>query len=256
MMELGEKDLKDLIKNVPGKTSGSDGKCPKAEILLRVVDGKLSRKEKFSVIDHIYQCPGCLRKFQAIKEFHAAGQALIKDKEKIELTDDEAKKLMAVAGAKTGQPRVDKTSLSGKIAKIVTFNRPSYKYLSLIAASLVLILGLMLIFQESSPLGDITYRGAVIGKTELVSPRGDFRGNQIEFAWKAVEKARRYQVKLYDDELTPVWTSEKIQASSCRFPDEIFKKMKKNTPYFWKILVFFEGGEEGKSALQDFKLID
>lgn len=255
-MDLQEKEVRDILKNIPGQTSDRQMKCPESETLLQAVEGKLSRKEKFAIIDHVFKCPQCLRKFQAIKEFRAAGRSLVKDKEKIELAEEEVKELMFIAGGKTRPPSEGRTSLSGKIARMSVFTRSSYKYLSLLAASVIIIIGLLLVFQESTPLGDGNIRGIRIGKAQLISPKGDYRQIPVKFEWKPVENAQEYQVKLYDEELTPVWTSSKIQSSTCMLPDEIFKKLRSNTPYFWKILVFLENGEQDKSPLQDFKFMN
>lgn len=235
-MELDEKDLKELARNI----EGGDG-CPDPEFLLKVATSESTEEEKFVVIDHIFKCTECRQKFESLKAFYAEGQKLIEGKEDIHLTDSEVEELNSRM-----ENRVSGTKMQSR--------RPFLKYILPLAATFLLVLGSIWVMQN--PEQTSTHRGNGNEKVRVVSPKAEYRGTQLKFVWESQENVKCYMVKLYNEELTPIWKSNKIQQTFVKLPQTKFDKMKKNKLYFWRVMVYYSNGDKDKSPLQDFKIVD
>jgi len=251
-MELNEEKLKDKYKKTIKKTSIMGKNCLADEVLLRAVVDKQSFEYKFKIIDHVFECGYCSQRFNAIREFYKESKEITKEKENIKISTPEVKELIEKGNEEINHYNKKKHSF-------LKFSGRYIKYISAIAVLLIIIIGSILFIQSPKKIIHIDndmdkFRGENKIIVKLIFPKGDFNQNELIFKWHSVKDAKKYIVKLSDEELTPIWTSSKIKRTSIKYPSQLFNKMEKGDRYFWKVIAFTKDNEIIKSKLSNFKI--
>ncbi len=252
-MKFNEEKLKNIYEKSLSQTSIIGENCIKDDVLLRAVIDKQSSEYKFKIIDHVFECGYCTQRFNAIRQFYKETKELTKDKENIIISKPEVKELIEKGNEVINSYNKEKYSFSN-------FSGRYIKYISAIAALLLIIIGSILFIQSPKELININndmdkLRGENKIIVKLISPKGDFNQHKLIFKWHSVKDSKEYIVKLYNEELTSIWTSSKIEKTNHTYPSQLFNKMKKGDRYFWRVIVYTKDNEIIKSKLSNFKII-
>ena len=249
-MELNEEKLKNIYVNMINKTPVQEKNCPSDDILFNAVINKQDQESKFKIIDHVFECSSCTLKFNAFRKLHKESGELSKDRGNIVLSDNEVKELV-----KKGENIIK----SDKKEKYLFFKIP-LKYISAIAATLIIVFGSVIFIDSQNALtnkNNIDYeRGINNNSIKILSPKGSYKKKELIFKWNLVKDAEEYIVKLYNEELTCIWTSSKTKLDNFKYPSQLFKKLTKNKIYFWKLFVYYKSRENIESKLTNFKILN
>jgi hypothetical protein len=237
-MKINQKELKEMYLTLTNDQTEDERGCPLAEDLIRTFTDEFNSRDKSKIVDHITKCSRCLEKFQIIREFFKIGKQLAKDMEGQSLSSEELNQLKEI--------KKDKSSIPTK-------NPLKLKFLA-VAATLLVIIGTVLILQTGKDPGDTQLRGTVEGEISFVSPRGEIDKTFIIFKWESLKGATGYRVHLFDDELTQVWKSPVTKQPSIKLPDDIYQNLAKRKIYYWKLELFQEDIMIRETGFQKFRI--
>ena len=233
-MKIKDKDLRKSYQSFIRKNQAKGKDCPQIEVLINTFSNESKEKEKLKFIDHISECSACFKKFEAIKPFFKEGKK-IKDKlEKISLSEQEAKELKQKAKEKIFELKKHPK----KRRSTLFFPRLRLVQLSAVAGLLIIVLGAVLIFKAPEDSKTDIIRGKDEKTIQLITPKGDVKKRPIIFEWTHFPKAKEYEVRLMDEELTKIWVSNKTGETKIELPADIAQKIEKEKQYYWKVFIY------------------
>lgn len=206
-----------------------DKKCPGESEVSLFFETSTPRKKKKELVDHIFHCPACLQLFQLLLAFDRTQAATITE-----------------TPAEVREKRPTSAPSRWKFLRLVP--AASLLFLVLVAAGLLTNLprGEALRSREKAP--------SVI---ELVRPAGklsEFR--RAVFEWKLKAGADHYVIRIFDQELRPLWKSEVLYTQSFQLPPSISEILLPGRSYFWMVIAFSKDGRPTESELVRFTLPD
>jgi len=243
-MPIDNASLKALYQARPGGAGLSSRKgCPPPERLLGVLRSELSSRRATKVIDHLSRCGACSGEFGFLAEAPRSEAALLRDLE----PGLPGRRPEASAGPddlSRSRPGTEGRSL---------FSRLSWR---VVPVGAVLALALVLVSTRLSFRSRETYRADGAARVELLRPAGDVHRQSLMFRWTLIPGRDRYVLRLFDQELAPVWQSGRLVEGSFRLPPEAAGKLESGRPYFWMITAGGADGLEIKSTLTEFSVRD
>ena len=87
----------------------------------------------------------------------------------------------------------------------------------------------------------------------LVSPDGTLEKAPAWFGWKRLAGATAYELRLYADDATILWTSPQVAATELNRPAAI--ALPSAHQYHWQVRAFADGKMIGESRLATFEII-
>ncbi|MBD3412966.1 MAG: hypothetical protein GF421_00850 [Candidatus Aminicenantes bacterium] len=233
-MKINHNELKSIYRAyLKEKNSWFRKNCPSEDALVRLLRSESVLSGKKSLLNHIQECPFCIKEIQMIIPI------LREEKEFIE-------KIRALS----------KNKNSGKTQKLFFLPfRVSRKLVSLSAATLILMVAIFVAFFQM--FHDFRYRGTDNTAIEITAPRKKILiyENDIEFKWTRVPEAKFYKLVIFDNSLYPVWESDKLSDNTVKLAPEVMKKMKDKSTYFLLVTSALKSGEKIESQLKEFKVI-
>lgn len=231
-MKINHKDIKGLLRSyLEDRFPVSRAKCPLPDDITAFLRGKISKKRRNQIIDHIFHCAYCHEEFEfALK--------IIREEEKF-IND-----LRTIVKEK-------EISKEKKHLQFFPF-RPSWLH-SLILITVVAMLTLLVknITEERK------YRGADTLSIALVTPNQKVTlRNQLKFEWVDIQNSDYYILEVFDESLYPIWKSNKITVNSTQLSKEITNRFLKHKTYYWMITAILRDGKIIESRLQDFRISD
>ena len=194
--------------------------CPDAGQLWDAARGELPHHEAQEVVDHLSACRACSRVWQLA----------------VDLTKDLPP---AVAPVPVGVTVMSSWTLA-RLAPVFV-------------GSLAVMIAGTLVFQifrvaQPPPTTDSATRqfiepGELV---EIVGPNGAVTSTPTQFEWQAVSGAKIYQVRVYAEDGTLVWTSDDLTATSTAWPASVTLGA---APYYWGVTALSDGEIVAESGL-------
>lgn len=224
-----EEALKRLYKeNIDSLAAAAQGRCPSFSDLAHSFSGRVTRRSKRKIVDHVTRCPSCFKEFSFLAQLHR------KEKELAEKAADWA---------------------SSRKAGLHSGKRPFpllYEYAS---GALILIFLFTSLFFIISSFHRPNVRGATSHYIAVFSPSGLTRSNNpIVFSWKHIGISCLYTVELYDDALRLIWKSAETSRTYLPAPSLPRDLPGIGKKYFWSVTGFSKANIYYYSALKAFSL--
>lgn len=258
-MKLKNKQIRRYYQSLSIPEAGKDSNCPDIDVLIKSFSDELTESHKFDIIDHISDCKTCLEKFNFIEQIFKNSKRMALRKNKLSLNENEVKELKELSKRKILElEEQSETALkevksnSGK--SILVFPKIPLKYLSIAAALVIVILGTIFIVNISPEPKATAMRGSRGDTFQLIMPRGEITKINLVFKWNAIPDAKEYDVRMMNAELLNIWISDKIPNTSIKLPQDIYRKVKRDTIYYWKVIAYLNDGNIEKSHLVEFEL--
>jgi len=237
-MKINLQGLRNLFQSyIAESTQMNRENCPSPEILSECLQGKASKKNKNSVIDHISHCRFCLEEFQFI----------------LEIQREKKKLIQKIAHLYNGHSKKGRT----KRKRIyIQFFQKSWNR-AYFAAGIVLVVavGFALYIFINGGL-EQKFRGTNIDYIKLIQPKHKKTTKApIVFHWRKMENAEYYILELFDNTLFPIWKSQKIPGNKILLPKDIMESLSPGKSYFWFITGFFPGDRIIESSLEQFTFL-
>lgn len=243
-MKIDSDSLKSLLQSQSRSGQpGSRQDCPDPEKIIALLRSELPRKKAGRIIDHISRCPDCREESKFLIEVLRAEKALL---EELSAWVGEAKS--ASPSHRTLAP------VLGALRQGMSMVRGwSWKAVSLAA---VAFLAIVLIFSSLVFRHPEKYRAETPVRVELIEPvAARISRSALVFRWKSLASADSYTLGIFEENLKPVWKSQRITRSTLILPTEVSLRLSLNKPYFWMVTAFAEG-QEVASALGKFVLTE
>ncbi len=213
------------------KPGPADG-CQAPEDLVRLVTGRVRRKERARIMEHVARCGDCARIMRSLLRLSG-----------------EVDGLTGKAGALRGKPEDE---ASGKTERF----GPHLNRRAAVAVFAGLI-GLTVITFSVIKLAERpVFRGTVGPQVRLISPKqgAALAAGKIELKWEEVPKASRYAVELFDRSLEKVWRSGPMAEARVELPEDARGVILAGETYFWRVTAILQDGRELVSKLGEFSV--
>lgn len=256
-MKTNDRDLKNRYKAyIRTKSSDSRRKCPSREDLAKAFDPKTGKMQKTRIIDHLSVCHHCTEEFETLRQIFNASRDMAIEVDGI---------LSKESGSGASIRKVGRVVNEMRRPFSVSITRFASRYLTWVAAMIIVITGIVLIsrwpgflFQEHKVRGPekakiLLHRpgeGSRIHKPVNSKP-GDFP----IFNWNEYPEAEYYVLKFYNEALILLYQSQRISANRFTVPPEAFEKIEENSICFWMVKAYSGSEKIAESDLWSFKLI-
>lgn len=187
--------------------------CPRPDDLILSFESEAPFELKKKIVDHVSQCPACLREFELIK----ASRLLIREVEN---------KIL-----------LERTSLLNRL-KLMLSGSP--KILRPATASVFLLAVLSLIYFGSIYLKQIETERA-LDKSEILemSEKFDFSAQpKLLLQWKSSSKALFYRVDIFDENMLFLWQSRPLTGNILLLPEDLAKILKEKQSFYWQLIIY------------------
>lgn len=149
----------------------------------------------------------------------------------------------------SSDPTADSASQPEDIGKELGYPALWQGALALLGLSLI-VYSFLVIGHQAEVSGTRQLASAEIS---LLSPKqGLALSSPAIFRWQAKPGSEYYVVELFDENLLPVWTSDKIQDLQARLPSEIALRLRPGQAYFWMVTSYLRGSKCAESGLLRF----
>jgi len=246
-LKYSEEDLKMIFQLSRQAQAGKAG-CPPVEYLAKAFADELSEEEKLVLVDHVASCSSCHWKFEMLRGILKETGNLAQGLQGLSLSKEETRRLKEIAGA-----HLSRLSRKGRVVRHAEPRRQAWKshwlllrkYAVAAAGLLIVGLGALFLLRIFPPGGEGPVRGESEESLQLLSPQGAVDPTPIEFSWKPYPGAREYEVRILDEALTPIWTSEKTGETRIQLTPSASGRLEKGKTYIWKVFAMSAGGTEG-----------
>jgi hypothetical protein len=198
--------------------------CPEADRLWDASRGELPSHEAEAVVDHVAACRACARAWQLA----------------VDLGNELPARATAAIDAAAAPPY-------WTVARLA----PAF-----VGAIAVMITG-TIAFQllrgaptapSPEPTADAPTRQFIEpdSAVDIIGPDGVVAEAPTEFEWVTVDGADIYQVRIYAEDGTLVWTSDDLAGTSVAWPDTVTLGA---TPYYWGVTALADGEIVAESGL-------
>jgi hypothetical protein len=222
-MKVNEHDLRRLYQeHIKAQVPLSRQRCPSFDRLARFFEGRLSKRAKRVVIDHVTLCAPCYQEFNFLSQVSRYEDSLAQQ----------------ISGAHPA-PRRGVSLLSFVYHQVAAL------------VILGLLLSVAFIFWRGTPRSE--ERGKPPSLLTLVQPAG--RSALVvpfNFRWKDNISAREYVVELFDDSLRSLWKSDRVAGTSASLSPEKLRILVPGHTYFWMVTAYSAGATVAESDLQEF----
>lgn len=239
-MKLTEEQIKELYRRRTARLVRGPAECLTEELLRCTAARELTQDERERVIHHLRSCSDCAREYRIA---HSSKQW--------------ASQVAPAFGQSAETVKIQGWS-PGPLAAF--WNRimsaPTWRAGALAAVIVITVGASVIVWRATHPVGrpDSAERGGA-GLAMKIDPPDRAVLNEVpgRLSWSDVKSAESYQVALYDFELTPVWESPQLKATSVQIPDSIRARFAKGRPVYWRVIIS-SGIERRQSDLFQFGL--
>lgn len=227
--------------------SSKNMKCIGSKTLIKAFSNELSTEEKIKILDHIAICPDCSLEFNILKEVWAQRKKSINKLDEIELNTEDINHLKKVAKGEIKKIR----SLQKQEKRPVFHNKRILAVAS--GAALVIAIAISVLIIKG-PLEMGVERTSPDLEIKLIEPRDQVSKTPLTFIWNPVKRASHYYLEILDRGLETAYLSDLIENDRFTLPDHIFRTLKRNETYFWKITAIIEGNDKIESDFGRFQI--
>ena len=236
-MKLNEEDLKKLYAQSRTESAQTEN-CLSEEILRRAAARELGERERTGVVAHLRTCTGCARHYRIA---HSTRQWAAQVSPLLESGPGERER--GAYSARRSWWRQLLQPLGGRAATY-----------AVLALAIVII---SFIAWRTIPPAMVDVPGERgSSNVRLTTAPPDKAALAVVpelLTWSSVESAESYQVTLYDFELTPIWESQQMSATSVQLSESVRAKLRNGQTIYWRI-TFTTGIERRQSDLFRFTL--
>jgi len=184
-----------------------------------------SARRKKEIIDHISDCSYCREEFMIIMEYH--------------------KQLAESATVSEGRPSSDEPGTLKRSSRLVFWRYAgAFLGLGIVVTSLVILRhqrDISTALRSSQP------------RLALLAPAaGQHLSGPPIFRWRALAPFEYFVIELFDQDLLPVWTSDKILGVQAQLPLAVSAELLPGRRYFWMITAFSGDSKVEESRLTSF----
>lgn len=220
-MTITDEELKRLYQAfVKHQAPGGRDHCPQPDKLVSLASSEACLSDKMELIDHITNCSSCAEEFMYLRGVKKDTDRLVKQLER---------------------PRAHYPSLYFKYALI------------LLGIGLSLASFLLLTKWKDSPGTLRTQRSAVVLRAPISTHPSSAL---LLFQWQRFPNADHYVLELYDDDLLPFWTSERLTDTRLIAPNDVVDRFMPGKSFFWMVTAYHQNEKIGESELVVFRIID
>jgi hypothetical protein len=220
----------------------SPKECPDNEALARAFLGDTQNQNGRELLEHVWRCPCCRPKMQALAKVKAALDAQADRIPETGLAEKEARALRQVAAEELRRLKPPARS-------------PWVKPVPVAAAALVAVIALAAgyFYLSDAVQSRFTMRGAVSQELRLQGPGLRLGEAPADFSWNDVPGRDDFLFSLIDEDLNTIYELE-THETSLRLPEAERQKLIKGKCYLWSVLAVDDTGRGLASASREFKL--
>jgi len=185
-----------------------------------------SSRKKGGIVDHITECSFCREEFMLL--FRLQGYDFIPKK---------------LAGKMEHEDSPTKNASAGN------FGFPSFWRYAYILFGLGLIISAIFLFIQQKELSEVQ-RARKTNILLLYPTSTHTFPNTLIFRWQEQSASQYYLLELFDEALSPIWTSHQIHDTQVQLPANIYSNLHFGKSYFWMITAFSD-----KSKIEESKLV-
>jgi len=257
-MAMNDDDLKKLYRSLLDEQESKGEDCPDIDMLMHSFSKDMDEHTKLEIVDHISECSACRTKFEAIQLALRGARELADEWEGVSLSVENMRKLKDAAQKRIDEfekPREpeERAGFKARIGSLL-WPKPAFKYASVIAGLIVIVITAIIVLDVPQKFREDSLRGIKAEDIILISPKGKTEAPSAVFNWDPLPEAFEYQIKVVDEELTPVWTSDKTKNTRMPFPKDLLSILESGRPYYWKVIVLFREDTSEESNLQEFEI--
>lgn len=234
-MKVNRSDLKELyVDYIREKTPQSRKNCPSADVILKCMRFKISKRKKTKIMDHISSCSYCAQEFKFALE-------VLREESKLSKEIEQALELKL---QKLGEKR--------KYRKIF-LPKLSWTYATVFAVLILTISVSLVMLLKNHETAE--YLRGISNQFNLIEPIDKtYLLSELSFKWEKYPDSDHYIIEIFDDELCFVWRSSKIFRNITKPTRELVKLLKQNRKYFWMVTAFLTDGNKMESRIEEFKI--
>lgn len=239
-MKLTEAELKELYRRRTARLVRGPAECLTEELLRRAAARVLTQDERERVIHHLRSCSDCAREYRIV---HSSKEWAWQ---------------VAPAFGQSAETVKSQGWSPGPLAAFwnTIMSAPAWRSGALAAVVVIAVGASLIVWRATHPVGRPApvERGRA-GLAMKVDPPDRALLNEVPWrlSWSEVKSAESYQVALYDFELTTVWESPQLKATSVQIPDSIRARFANGRPVYWRVIIS-SGIELRQSDLFQFQL--
>jgi hypothetical protein len=234
-MKLNEEKLKELYAQRQVERGRPD-ECVSQELLRRAAARELTEVERARVVAHLRACSQCARDYRiahSTRQWAAQVAPLLgngaRERETIADSASQAwwRQLLQPLGGRTA-------AFAGLALMVIAISFIAWRA------------------TRPIPVEAPGERGSSNVKLTITpADKASLEEAPAQLTWSKVESADSYQVTLYDFELTPVWESHQLSATSVQLPDSVRAQLPPGQIIYWRVS-FLTGIERRQSNLFQF----
>jgi len=215
--------------------------CPSNDLLINVFFAPTSDEEKEALVDHIFACPFCRIKFEALESLGRQLKAKEANFPDEALTSSEAKAFNKMAKRQLREIEKPKQPIS------FYFMRKKTAFAAV--ALVVLIISGFIVFKPFSQ-SDI-FRDTPSREFRVLEPKGIVESPPMRFHWTDYPGSDGYFLQIVDENLRTVMTVSE-QTTSYSLKDDPSKIFERGKYYFWSVMAKSDDGIQLAIARESF----
>lgn len=209
-----------------------DETCPPSETIYAAVAGELSPANTRDMVEHVARCSDCeeaWRLAKAIFEQEAANNSFVRDAEKLSHRS-------TFSQWATLHPRAS-IAASILLCSVIGFG--------MFKADLFI------------PQHQVTLRdGSQIQQAIIAESAASLTRERFILRWSPADVSARYNVRLTDASLTPIWSAMGLSEPSAQVPSQTLANITAGSSLFWQVDVIVDGRTTTSSPTFIVQLID
>jgi len=214
-------------------------RCPSSHEIVRFFESDAPDALKKRALEHVKGCPECRFLFAAAREIRERGDAVLDELGALDLRDAATRaRLRSLARRELRRVRG-----AARPAWPRRFAIPAAAAALLFAAGFVV---LPLLREARVPAVERNAGGSAV---ELVAPHGAVPAGPVNFTWEATPGIHMFRLEIYDPSLELVFVSPTLGAAQFTLTRETGAALRRDTPYFWKVVAT---GADGKKTESEF----
>jgi hypothetical protein len=196
--------------------------CPDNETLTKAFQNDLSKRGTDNLVDHVFNCPKCRLKFEALKKIGA------------EL------KLIENNIIEKDSPSIDPIPENEKKrSRKISYLRYSYIVTTALIFILAIGIGYLLLHQkENRPV----FRDSGPAAFELIEPKGELSSIPSKFLWNRIPDADRFIFRVIDEDLNTI-INRNTYSSQYILTNVEMGKISRKKIYLWSVACMNDGDE-------------
>jgi len=202
--------------------------CPKDDSFQRAFLHELSDEEKETFLDHVFACPTCRLKFEALKSLDRELREKGGEISGAALSSAERKAFLKMSAVRFREIK-NEVRKKGKPAFSDFPHRLGTRPVIVISCLILMVLAGYFIFSRYE-----AYREGKGGRLQLIEPKGTVKDPPTVFSWKAYKNAEVYIFKLIDEDLQTL-EIEHIKTTSYVLDETAKRKLEKEKNYIWTV---------------------